>query len=248
MAVVEMKGVKKAFNGKLVLNGIGLRLEEGQTLVIIGCSGTGKSVTLKHIVGLLDPDEGDVFVFGERISHQPEKVKNKIRLKIGMVFQNGALFDFLTVYENVSFVLREKYGWAEGKIRERVEWALNLVGMLGSEDKYPSQLSGGMRKRVAIARALVYDPLLMLYDEPTAGLDPIRADVINQLILRLKSMGRSAIVVTHDLNSAYKIADRICMLYQGKFIIEGTPEEIQESRDPVVRQFIEGRAEGPIVF
>ncbi len=246
MNVVELRGVRKAFDGKVILDGVDLQVEEGQTLVIIGCSGIGKSVTLKHIVGLLDPDEGEVLVFGERMSHQPEKVKNKLRLRIGMVFQNGALFDFLTVYENVGFVLREKYGWPEDKIREKVAWALELVGMLGSERKYPSQLSGGMRKRVAIARALVYEPELMLYDEPTAGLDPIRSDIINQLILKLKSMGRSAIVVTHDLNSAYKVADRICMLHQGRFIIDGSPDEVRNSDNPVVRQFIEGRAEGPI--
>lgn len=248
MPVVELRHIKKAFGKRLVLNGMDLSLEKGQTLVIIGCSGIGKSVTLKHIIGLLDPDEGEVLVFGERMSYRPEKIRNRLRLKIGMVFQNGALFDFLTVYDNVGFVLKEKYGWKEDKVKERVMWALDLVGMIGSEDKYPSELSGGMRKRVAIARALVYDPELMLYDEPTAGLDPIRSDMINRLILKLKSMGRSAIVVTHDLNSAYTVADRICMLHNGRFITDGTPEEIRNSDNPIVRQFVEGRAEGPIAL
>ncbi len=248
-SVVELDSVRKVLDGRSVLDGADLAVYEGQTLVIIGCSGTGKSVTLKHIVGLMEPDEGQVRVFGELISGQHERIKNRIRLKIGLVFQDGALFDFMNVYDNVAFVLREIYSLPEREIRQKVEWALDLVGLAGIEAKMPSELSGGMRKRVAIARAIVYRPSLMLYDEPTAGLDPIRADIIDSLILRLKDEANTtSIVVTHDLNSAYKIADRICMLHEGRFIIDGAPDEIRKTDNPVVRQFIEGRSSGPIRF
>ncbi len=247
MKIVELKNIVKTLGGKKVLDGLSLSLEEGQTLVIIGCSGIGKSVTLKHIVGLIDPDEGEVFVFGQKMSNVHERIRNRLRLKIGLVFQDGALFDFMDIYENVSFVLKEIYNRPEKEIGEKVRWALELVGLSGIENKMPSQLSGGMKKRVAIARALVYNPTLMLYDEPTAGLDPIRADAINNLIIKLKTeVGTSSIVVTHDLDSAYKIADRICMLHDGKIIIDGTVEQIKHTTNPIVRQFIEGRADGPI--
>ncbi len=248
-SVVELDSVVKVLDSKAVLNGADLVVYEGQTLVIIGCSGTGKSVTLKHIVGLMEPDEGQVRVFGEVISGQHERIKNRIRLKIGLVFQDGALFDFMNVYDNVAFVLREIYSLSEKEVNQKVEWALALVGLAGIETKMPSELSGGMRKRVAIARAIVYKPRLMLYDEPTAGLDPIRADAIDSLILRLRNEAKTtSIVVTHDLNSAYKIADRICMLHEGKFIIDGTPDDIRNTENPIVRQFIEGKSNGPIRF
>ncbi len=236
--IVELKSVSKSFNGRKVLDGVDLVLEKGQTLVIIGCSGIGKSVTLKHIVGLMEPDEGQVFVFGRPMSGVSEREKNRLRLRIGMVFQSGALFDFLTVEENVAFALREKYALPEDEVRRRVKEALELVGLPDAGDKMPAELSGGMRKRVAVARALVYEPELMLYDEPTAGLDPIRAKAMDELVLKLKSQGKSAIVVTHDLHSAFKIGDRICMLHEGRFIIDGGPDEVRNSDNPVVRRFI----------
>jgi phospholipid/cholesterol/gamma-HCH transport system ATP-binding protein len=245
--MIEIKGVTKRFNGFLVLNSIDLKVETGETKVIIGRSGCGKSVLLKHIVGLLYPDSGTVSVDGVDISKLDEKKMNQLHMKIGMVFQGGALFDSLSVWENVGFVLREYSTLKEKEIRERVKEALSLVNLFDVEDKMPSELSGGMKKRVSLARVLCVRPQIVLYDEPTTGIDPITADAINNLIDELHDKLKvTSIVVTHDMRSAYKVADKIAMLYNGKIIAEGTPDEIRYTHDPVVHQFITGAAHGPI--
>jgi len=245
--MIEVKNVFKNFNDHRVLDGINLTIPDAKTYVIIGRSGGGKSVLLKHIEGLMQPDSGEVIVNGVNVTKCSEKELNALRLKIGMVFQGGALFDSLTVAENVGFGLIE-YQHMQGKeLLERVEEALCLVGLCGIENLTPAELSGGMRKRVALARALCIKPEMIIYDEPTTGVDPITADSINVLIKELHDKLKvTSIVVTHDMKSAYKVADHIAMLYKGKIIAEGTPEEIQSSDNAVVHQFINGLAEGPI--
>ncbi|OIO38612.1 MAG: ABC transporter ATP-binding protein [Candidatus Omnitrophica bacterium CG1_02_49_10] len=245
--MIEINGLHKNFGGKRVLRGVDLTIDTGQTTVIIGRSGCGKSVLLKHIIGLLRPDEGKVFIDGEDITLLSEKDMDAIRLKFGMLFQGAALFDSLTVGENVGFALREHTDMPEKKISLRVKDCLELVGLAGIEDLKPSELSGGMRKRVGLARAICISPKMILYDEPTTGVDPIMGDAINDLILQLHDRLKvTSIAVTHDMVSAYKIADKIAMLYEGKIIAEGTPEEIKNTKNPVVRQFITGAAMGPI--
>ncbi|MDD5291957.1 MAG: ABC transporter ATP-binding protein [Candidatus Omnitrophica bacterium] len=245
--MIEIKGLTKKFGDFLVLDSLDLKIETGETKVIIGRSGCGKSVLLKHIVRLLDPDAGIVLVDGQDISKLDSKKMNQLHMKIGMVFQGGALFDSLSVWENVGFVLREYSTLKEKEIRERVKEALSLVNLYDVEDKMPSELSGGMKKRVSLARALCVRPQIILYDEPTTGIDPITADAINALIDELHDKLKvTSIVVTHDMRSAYKVADNIAMLYQGKIIAEGTPDEIRYTHDPVVHQFITGAAHGPI--
>lgn len=246
--MIEIKNLQKSFNSHKVLNGVNLQLEKGTTLVVIGRSGCGKSVMLKHIVGILKPDQGEIFVDGMPISLMNDATLNKVRNKVGLVFQGGALFDSLSVAENVGFRMIEHtekpdYDLIYAKVKE----ALKLVDLTGIEKLMPAELSGGMKKRVSLARAICTNPEIILYDEPTTGLDPINADGINDLIRSLHDKIKvTAIVVTHDMKSAYKIADRISMMYQGKIIAEGTPEEIQNSKDPVVYQFINGLAKGPI--
>lgn len=245
--MIEIIGVSKTFNYHKVLDNLSLTIERGKTKVIIGRSGCGKSVLLKHIVGILMPDAGIVKVDGITINKLKEKELNKVRMKIGMLFQGGALFDSLTVAENVGFVLEEYTELDEATIAERVKEALSLVGLHAIEDLMPSELSGGMKKRVALARAICMRPELMLYDEPTTGVDPITADAINELIRELQSKLKvTSVVVTHDMTSAYKVADHIAMLYQGKIIANGTPEEIKNTQNPVVKQFVTGAASGPI--
>lgn len=245
--MIEIIGVHKSFNSHKVLDGVGLRIEKGKTKVIIGRSGCGKSVLLKHIVGLIQPDAGAVKVDGVAIGKLKEKELNKIRMKIGMVFQGGALFDSLTVAENVGFVLNEHTELDEATIAERVKESLSLVGLHAIEDLMPSELSGGMKKRVALARAICMRPEIILYDEPTTGVDPITADAINDLIRELQAKLKiTSVVVTHDMTSAYKVGDHMAMLYQGKIIAEGTPEEIKNTHNLVVKQFITGAAVGPI--
>jgi phospholipid/cholesterol/gamma-HCH transport system ATP-binding protein len=245
--MIEIIGVSKTFNYHKVLDNLSLTIERGKTKVIIGRSGCGKSVLLKHIVGILMPDSGIVKVDGVTINKLKEKELNKVRMKIGMLFQGGALFDSLTVAENVGFVLEEYTELDEASIAERVKEALSLVGLHAIEDLMPSELSGGMKKRVALARAICMHPELILYDEPTTGVDPITADAINELIRELQSKLKiTSVVVTHDMTSAYKIADHIAMLYQGKIIAEGSPEEIKNTQNPVVKQFVTGAASGPI--
>lgn len=245
--MIELKGINKSFNSHLVLSSLDLTVETGETKVIIGRSGCGKTVLLKHIVGLLSPDSGTIVIDGQNIEKLNEKRMNQLHMKIGMVFQGGALFDSLSVWENVGFVLVEYSTLKEAEIKKRVREALSLVNLFDVEDKMPSELSGGMKKRVALARALCVRPQIILYDEPTTGVDPITADAINVLIDELHDRLKvTSIVVTHDMRSAYKIADKIAMLYNGKIIAEGTPNDIRSSHDPFVHQFITGAAEGPI--
>lgn len=245
--MIEIKNLAKSFNAQKVLDGVNLSIPEGTTYVIIGRSGCGKSVLLKHIVGILKPDAGEVIVNNRNIAKLSDQELTSVRLKIGMVFQGGALFDSLTVGENVGFGLIEHEHLSQKELLERVEEALCMVDLCGIENIMPSELSGGMKKRVAFARAICIRPKIMLYDEPTTGVDPITADSINERIKDLHDKLKvTSIAVTHDMKSAYKIADRIAMLYQGKIIAEGTPQEIQETSHPIVYQFINGLAQGPI--
>lgn len=245
--MIEIKEITKSFNTHKVLDNLSLTINKGETKVIIGRSGCGKSVLLKHIVGILKPDKGSVFIEGKNITDLNDREIKSILMKIGMVFQGGALFDSLTVGENVGFGLIEHFHLSPKEVLMRVEEALCMVELCGIENLMPSELSGGMKKRVALARALCIKPEIILYDEPTTGVDPITADSINELIRNLHDKIKvTSIVVTHDMKSAYKVADRIAMLYQGKIIAEGTPEEIQNTDHPIVHQFINGLASGPI--
>lgn len=245
--MIEILDLKKKFNNNLVLNGLSLKVQTGQTCVIIGRSGCGKSVLLKHIVGLLKPDSGKVLVDGREVASLSELELNKLRSKVSMVFQGGALFDSMNVAENVGFGLFEHTHIGQKEILERVEESLSLVGLGGIGNLMPSELSGGMKKRVALARAICIKPQILLYDEPTTGIDPITAASINELIRSLHDKLKvTSFVVTHDMKSAYRIADKIAMMYKGRIVLEGTPEQIQETTDPVVHQFINGLAKGPI--
>ncbi|MDP3024113.1 MAG: ABC transporter ATP-binding protein [candidate division Zixibacteria bacterium] len=245
--MIEIKEVYKSFGNNQVLNGVDLNISKGETIVILGRSGCGKSVLLKHIIGLMKPDEGQIFIDGEEITaYSYEKLSN-LRRRFGMLFQGAALFDSMTVEENVGLGLTEHTALSREKIKEIVKEKLRLVGMAGVENLKPAELSGGMKKRVGLARAIAMDPEFVLYDEPTTGLDPIMADVINELVISLRNTLKiTSIAVTHDIVSAYKIADRIAMLYEGKIIWVGTPEETKNSTDPVVMQFIHGSSVGPI--
>ena len=245
--MIRVRGLAKAFGAKRVLEGLDLDIERGETMVVIGGSGTGKSVLLKHIIGLLSPDAGEVVVDGTVVTGLRGRALMEVRKKFGMLFQGAALFDSLSVFENVAFGLREHARLPQDAVRERVREKLALVGLRDVEHLWPAELSGGMKKRVALARALAMEPKILLYDEPTTGLDPIRADSINDLIVELRDRLKvTGIAITHDMTSAYKIADRIAMLYKGKIVAVGTPQEIRGSADPVVRQFITGSARGPI--
>src|SRR5215204_4266162 len=243
MALIELRNVHKRFGRLVVLNGVSLSIEEGQSLVVIGASGSGKSVMLKHIVGLLKPDQGEVWFEDKRIDDATERDMDAIRQQFGFLFQMGALFDSLTVEENVAFPLVEHTRKSVDEIAKLVRQKLAMVGLDGTQKKMPGELSGGQRKRVALARAIALGPRVILYDEPTTGLDPIRSDVINELILKLKrELNVTSIVVTHDMNSAFKVGDRIVMLHEGQLIFDGSPQEIQKSDVPVVRRFVVGEA------
>jgi len=245
--MIDIINVCKNFQDKRVLDNLNLSVNQGETTVIIGRSGCGKSVLLKHIVGLLKPDSGQVFVDGTDIARMGYKELIKLRMKIGMLFQGAALFDSLSIGENVSFGLREHTNTLKKDVGKRVKECLAMVGLKNVEELKPAELSGGMRKRVGLARALCMQPEIILYDEPTTGVDPIMGDAINDLIKELHDqLKTTSIAVTHDMKSAYKIADRIAMLYNGKIIMHGTPDEIKNSDNPVVRQFITGAAKGPI--
>lgn len=245
--MIRIRGLCKQFGSNKVLDRLDLDVQTGETMVIIGRSGTGKSVLLKHIIGLMRPDEGSVQVDGLEVTTASRREIDALRLRFGMLFQYAALFDSFTVAENVGFGLKEHTDLSDEDIAGIVRERLEDVGLRDIEQLKPLELSGGMKKRVGLARAIAMHPEYILYDEPTAGLDPIMADAINGLILEMKHKFKvSSIVVTHDMVSAYKVADRIAMLYKGRVIALGTPEEIQNTSDPVVRQFIEGRAEGPI--
>ncbi len=245
--MIEVKKVTKSFNGRMVLNELNLEVAKGETLVIIGRSGCGKSVLLKHMIGLIKPDSGEILVDGIHVTDLSSKDLNSLRLRFGMVFQSSALFDSMTVEENVGFSLIEHTGLSEKAIRERVEESLELVGLKGIQELRPSELSGGMKKRVALARAICIRPEIVLYDEPTTGLDPIMADAINDLIIELNhKLKITSLAVTHDMTSAYKIATRIAMMYHGSIVHIGVPQEIRATKDPIVQQFITGSAVGPI--
>jgi phospholipid/cholesterol/gamma-HCH transport system ATP-binding protein len=241
--IIELRGVWRSFDGLHVLRGIDLAVRRGSTTVVIGPSGCGKSVLLKHIVGLLKPDAGQVFFDGQEITHLNERGLGAIRKRIGLVFQGGALFDSMNVEQNVCFPLLEHEVLPPAECLDRCSEALRIVGLDGMQDKVPEELSGGQKKRVALARAIVIDPDVILYDEPTTGLDPIRADLINELIIRLQQrLQTTAVVVTHDIASARKVGDRIVMLHDGHFIADATPEALDQIDDEQVRRFVQGRA------
>ena len=245
--MIEVKRLTKTFDDRKVLDAVDLTVNTGETMVIIGRSGCGKSVLLKHIMGLMKPDSGTVVVDGQEIHALTGRALDQFRLRCGMLFQSAALFDSMTVFENVSFALREHTTLAKEAIAQRVHECLQLVGLQDVDDHYPAELSGGMRKRVGLARALAISPEIILYDEPTTGVDPIMSDVINDLIVTLHDRLKvTSLVVTHDMRSAYKVADRIAMLYNGAIIEVGTPDQIRNSKNPVVQQFIKGEAVGPI--
>ncbi len=241
--MIQLVDVHKAFGTKRVLQGFTLDIREGETMVIIGYSGTGKSVAIKHIVGLLEPDRGTVIVDGQEVPTLRRRELYALRAKIGYVFQFAALFDSLTIGDNVAMGLRRQDDLEESEIAARVEEALDLVDLPGVEDRFPAELSGGMRKRVGLARAIALRPKYILYDEPTTGLDPVTSAVIDQLMIRMREkLGVTGIVITHDMRSAYTVGTRIAMLYEGQVRQVGTVDEIRHSSDPVVRQFIEGKA------
>jgi len=245
---IKLRDVHKAFGRKVVLDGLDLDVGVGESVVIIGGSGTGKSVTLKCILGLLHPDSGTVEVDGESVVHINQRDRDRINRKFGMLFQGGALFDSLPVWENVAFGLLAEHRCTRAEAKDIAIEKLSQVGMPAEVgDLVPSELSGGMQKRVGLARAIAGDPEIIFFDEPTTGLDPIMADVINNLIVKcVQDVGATALSITHDMASARKIADRIAMLYQGKIIWHGSPEEIDETDNPYVQQFINGHADGPI--
>ncbi|UCD35092.1 MAG: ABC transporter ATP-binding protein [Nitrospiraceae bacterium] len=247
--MIELRDVHKSFGENHILRGVTLRVERGESIVVIGGSGSGKSVLLKHIIGLLEPDRGSVLIDSADLSRMDEDGLHEVRKKFGMLFQSAALFDSMKVWENVGFSLKRHTRMNDSEIRDVAVRKLGMVGLVGIEDVMPSQLSGGMRKRVGLARAIAMEPEILLYDEPTTGLDPIMADAINDLIIKMReTLHVTSVTITHDMKSAYKIADTIAMLYNGVIIARGTPAEIRNTSDPVVSQFIEGRAEGPIIL
>jgi phospholipid/cholesterol/gamma-HCH transport system ATP-binding protein len=239
--IIELRSVHKAFDSLVVLNGINLKIKRGETTVILGESGTGKSVVLKHIVALMSPDKGKVYFEGQDLTLLSERKLAPIRTNFGFLFQNGALFDSMTAGENIAFPLVEHTNYDRKTINKIVQKKLQMVGLEKFASRMPGELSGGQKKRIALARAIVLNPKVILYDEPTTGLDPIRADIINELIIKLKrELKITSIVVTHDMKSAFKVADRILMLYEGNFIFDGSPKEIHESKIDHIRQFITG--------
>ena len=247
MPVISLQHLYKSFGGKPVLRDMSIDVDQGESLVIVGGSGTGKSVTLKHIIGLLKPDKGHVFVADQDITTMNDVELNRFRRHFGMSFQEGALFDSMSVYENVAFPLRRHTKMTEPEIRARVEECLEDVHLHGVERKRPSELSGGMRRRVGFARAISLKPDILLFDEPTTGLDPVISDVIADLIVEMdQKLGTTTVTITHDMKVAFKIADRVAMLHEGHIIAQGTPEEFQACKNPIVEQFIDGRAEGPL--
>ena len=246
--LLRLVDVHKRFDGLVVLDGIDLTLRRGETTVIIGESGAGKSVILKHMVRLLKPDKGAVYYTDKRIDNLPERKLVPIRARFGFLFQLSALFDSLTVGENVAFPIRQHTKKAPKQIERVAHEKLEMVGLAGIQSKWPAELSGGQKKRVALARAIALDPELVFYDEPTTGLDPPRADEINELIRKLqREIGVTSVVVTHDMVSARKVADRILMLYEGKFIFDGTPDETMQTTDPRVRCFVEGKCHDDVL-
>jgi phospholipid/cholesterol/gamma-HCH transport system ATP-binding protein len=247
--MIKIEDLHKSFDGLKVLQGVSFQAAKGEILALIGRSGYGKSVLLKHIPGLIRPDRGHVFIDGSDICHLKGKELEEIRSRFGFVFQSGALFDSLTIFENIAFPLKEKTELSDREIREKVLSILGQVGLTGAENKYPAQISGGMMKRAALARALVRNPEIMLFDEPTTGLDPI----IGQAILNLldschKRIGFTGILVTHEIPKAFEIVQKVALLHEGRILTVGSPEEMISSKDPIVQQFIAGNIEGPIQY
>jgi phospholipid/cholesterol/gamma-HCH transport system ATP-binding protein len=242
--MIEVRDLKKSFGAQKVLEGISFCIEKGESVVIIGGSGCGKSVLLKHIIGLLTPDSGDVLIDGQNIVRMDERELIRVRRKFGMLFQGAALFDSMTVEENVGFVLRKEGKMSKAEIAERVADTLEMVELPGTEKKKPAELSGGMKKRVGLARAIAYRPEIVVYDEPTTGLDPIVSDAIDQLIIRVSERLKvTSIVVTHDTRSMRRVGQRILYMRNGKVYVDGTPEEIFNSTDPIVHRFVNGIAD-----
>jgi len=242
--MIEVRNLYKNFGANRILDGVSFRIENAESVAIIGRSGGGKSVLLKHLVGLLQPDDGDILIDGENIRPMNERQLLRVRKKFGMVFQGAALFDSMTVSENVAFALRQHKNLTAGEISRRVAAALAMVDLPGTENKKPAELSGGMRKRVGLARAIIYEPQIVLYDEPTTGLDPIVSDSIDQLMIRVRDHLRvTSIVVTHDMRSARRVANRVMMLHEKKIYASAAPAKFFESTDPVVRQFVDGVAD-----
>ncbi len=240
--VIQLVNVHKSFGPKKVLQGFSLDVAEGETMAIIGYSGSGKSVAIKHIVGLLEPDTGQVLVDGLDVPALPRRELYWLRARIGYVFQFAALFDSLSIGENVAMGLRKQGQLSSTEIEQRVQEVLELVDLPNVQDRFPAELSGGMRKRVGLARAIALRPKYILYDEPTTGLDPVTSAVIDELMIRMRDkLGVTAIVITHDMRSAYRVGTRIAMLYEGQVRQVGTVDEIRHSSDPIVRQFVEGR-------
>jgi phospholipid/cholesterol/gamma-HCH transport system ATP-binding protein len=247
--VIELNNIHKSFNGHEVLKGVSFRVEKGEILVLIGMSGYGKSVILKHVVGLLTPDRGEVIVDGLEVNKLRKKELADLRSRIGFLFQGGALFESMTVYDNVAFPLKEKVRLDKTIIEKKVLNVIDQVGLSGAENKYPSQLSGGMQKRAALARELVWEPEIMIFDEPTTGLDPIIGHAILNLIEEMHNrMHFTGIIITHELSRVFKIVNKVAMLHEGVIIEMGRPEEMHSSKNPLVRQFLSGDTEGPISF
>ena len=239
--MIEVRDLKKSFGSHKILDGVSFTIDKGESVVIIGRSGGGKSVLLKHLIGLLKPDEGQVLIDGEDILPMDERELLRIRRKFGMLFQGAALFDSMTVAENVGFAFRRERAVPAAQLKKKIADVLEMVDLPGTEDKKPSELSGGMRKRVGLARAIIYEPQIVLYDEPTTGLDPIVSDSIDQLIARVRDkLDVTTVVVTHDMRSARRLGQRILMLHEKKIYATGTAEEIFNSKDPIVHRFIEG--------
>jgi phospholipid/cholesterol/gamma-HCH transport system ATP-binding protein len=242
--MIEARHLYKRFDGQTVLDNVSFQIENGESIAIIGRSGCGKSVLLKHLIGLLKPDKGDVLIDGENIVPMDERQLLHVRKKFGMLFQGAALFDSMTVAENVAFALRHDARLTEVEIARRVADALAVVDLSGTENKNPAELSGGMRKRVGLARAIIYEPQIVLYDEPTTGLDPIVSDSIDKLIMRVRDRLKvTTVVVTHDMRTARRVGQRVLMMHGETIYASGTPDEIFTSQDPIVRQFIDGVAD-----
>ena len=246
-SIIEFRNVHKAFGHQKVLDDVSLTIPRGKTTVIIGPSGTGKSVTIKLLVGLMKPDQGEIYVSGREITRLKERDLYEVRKKFGMLFQDGALFDSMTVGENIAFPLKQHTKKSDREIKEIVAMRLAQVGLPGVEYKFPGELSGGMRKRVGIARALVLEPEIVLFDEPNSGLDPVMSDAIDKLILKLQhELGMTFVVISHDLDGTFQIADRIAMLYKARCIAEATKDEVKHSDNPILRQFFSRSSDGPI--
>lgn len=245
--MIDISDLHKSFKGQSVLRGVTLHVPKGEILALVGMSGYGKSVLLKHVIGMMTPDRGQILIEGQDIFRLRGKALEQMRTRFGFLFQGGALFDSMTVFDNVAFPLREKTKKEESEIRKRVVFELERVGMSSAEKKYPAELSGGMRKRAALARSLIMNPEIMLFDEPTTGLDPVTANMIHRLILCCHQEFRfTGIIVSHEIPRIFEIVHRVALLHQGTIVEVGTPEEIQASTHPVVRQFISGATEGPI--